>query len=116
MAEHELLSLLSGWAAIEPQRCRQLDDVSLELEYLGQSITITAQPISHGSIIASVLAGCQENKIYCSIGYTASHDQQHASVDVGCVFRASRYEQGEEVISSIPDLLLREYLERLEQR
>ncbi|MEK6324752.1 MAG: hypothetical protein AABN33_24180 [Acidobacteriota bacterium] len=112
--ESELRSLLSRWAAVEPKRCRQRNDFSFDVAYLGQWITVTVQAISHGAIIASVLAGCQENEIFCSIDYTPRYDQQPASVEVGCVFRAFRYAEGEEVISSIPGLLLKEYLEQLE--
>jgi hypothetical protein len=65
--ESELRSLLSRWAAVEPQRCRQRDDFSFDVEHLGHWITLTAQPIGHGAIIAAVLGGCQENEIYCSI-------------------------------------------------
>jgi hypothetical protein len=114
--ESELRSLLSRWAAVEPQRCRQRDDFSFDVEYLGHWIAVSTQPISHGSIIASVLAGCQENNIHCEIDYTPRYEQQPATVEVGCIPKAFRWNQGEEIISSIPILLLEEYLERLEQR
>ena len=114
--ESELRSLLSRWAAGEPQRCRQRDDFNFDVEYLGHWIAVSAQPISHGTIIASVLAGCQENNIHCEIDYTPRYEQQQATVEVGCIPKAFRWNEGEEIISSIPILLLEEYLERLEQR
>ena len=113
--ESELQSLLSRWAAVEPQRCRQRDDFSFDVEYLGQWIAVTAQPISHGSIIAAVLAGCHDNNIHCEIDYTPRYEQRPATVEVGCIPKAFRWEEGEKVISSIPILLLEEYLERLER-
>ena len=115
MSERELSSLLSRWAALEPLRCRQRNDSSFDIEYLGDWIAINAQPISHGTIIASVLAGCQENNIHCEIDYTPKFEQQPAMVEVGCIPKAFRWDEGEEVISSIPVLLLEEYLERLER-
>jgi hypothetical protein len=114
--ESELRSLLSRWAAVEPQRCRQRDDFSFDVEYLGHWIAVSAQPLSHGTIIVSVLAGCHENNIHCEIDYTPRYEQQPASVEVGCIPKTFRWNEGEEIISSIPILLLEEYLERLEQR
>lgn len=114
MPEQELRSLLARWAAVEPQRCRQRDDSSFDVEYLGHWIAISAQRDSHGAIIASVLAGCQANNIHCAIDYTPRYEQQPATVEVGCVPKAFRWDQGEEVISSVPTPLLEEYLERLE--
>jgi hypothetical protein len=116
MQEEELPTLLAQWARMEPERCRKLDDLRFDVEYLGYWIPITALPISHGAIIASVLSGCQANRIHCEIDYTPRYEQQPATVEVGCIPRAFRWDEGEEIISSIPSLLLQEYLERLEQR
>lgn len=115
MSDRELKSLLSRWAAVEPKRCRHRDDSSFDVEYLGHWIEVGAQPISHGAIIASILAGCQENNIHCAIDYTPHYEQKPAMVEVGCIPKAFRWDEGAEVISSIPTLLLEEYLERLER-
>jgi len=115
MSDKELKSLLSRWAAVEPRRCRQRDDSTFDVEYLGHWIGVTAEPISHGAIIASVFAGCQEHNIHCAIDYTPRYEKQPAMVEVGCIPKAFRWDEGEEVISSIPILLLEEYLERLER-
>ena len=74
--ESELRSLLSRWAAVEPQRCRQRDDFSFDARYLDLWIIVTAQPLSHGAIMAAVLGACQENGIYCSIAYTPRYEQE----------------------------------------
>jgi hypothetical protein len=76
---------------------------------------VTAQLFSHGAIIASLLAGCQENNIHCKIDYTPRYEQQPATLEVGCIPRAFRWDEGEENISSIAILLLEEYLDRLER-
>jgi len=108
VSERELSSLLSRWAALEPQRCRQRDDLSFDVDYIGRWITVTAQPISHGAIMAAVLNGCHENSFHCEIDYTPKYEQQPATVEVGCIPKAFRWNEGEEVISSIPVLLLEE--------
>lgn len=113
--EHELRSLLSRWAAVEAQRCRQREDSSFDVEYLGHWIEVSANPASHGAIIASVFAGCQANNIHCVIDYTPRYEQKPAMVEVGCIPKAFRWDEGDEVVSSIPVLLLEEYIERLER-
>lgn len=62
-----------------------------------------------------MLAGCHENNIHCEIDYTPRYEQQPPTVEVGCIPKTFRWNVGEEIISSIPILLLEEYLERLEQ-
>lgn len=113
MSDPDLRSLLSQWANLEPHRCRQQDENRFEVLYLGEWLAVTDQRASHGSIIAAVLAGCQDNQIYCSIDYTPRWEDQAATVEVGCIPKMFRYREGDEVISSIPVLLLVEYLERL---
>ncbi len=112
--ERELQSLLAKWAAIEPQCCRRNSDSSFDVRYLSDWLKVTAQPASHGTIIAAVLSGCQDNQIHCEIDYTARYEDHAAEIQVGCVPGMFRYDLGDEAISSIPVLLLTEYLERLE--
>lgn len=116
MSNPDLHSLLLQWTTLEPQRCRQQDDIHFEVRYLDHWLTITDQPVSHGNIIAAVLAGCQENQIYCTIDYTPRYENIAATIEVGCIPKMFRYRDGDEVISSIPTLLLMEYLSRLQRR
>ena len=114
MDEQELKSLLTQWAAIEPQRCRRRDDDRFDVQYSGQWTPITAQPESHGAIIAAALEGCHQNRIYCNIEYTPRYEEEPLMVAVGCIHRAFRWDDGEDAIYSIPSLLLAEYLEQLQ--
>lgn len=116
MSDPDLRSLLSQWANLEPQRCRQQGEKHFEVLYLGEWLAVTDQRANHGSIIAAVLAGCQDNQIHCAIDYTPRWEDQAATVEVGCIPKMFRYREGDEVISSIPMLLLVEYLERLRKR
>jgi hypothetical protein len=111
--ERELRLLLSQWAAVEPQRCRQQDDDCFEVLYSDRWMEVTAQPASHGTIIAAVLEGCHSNQVYCEIEYTPRYEDQPPTIEVGCIYKAFRWDEGDEVIYSIPSLLLTEYLERL---
>jgi hypothetical protein len=76
---------------------------------------ITAQRESQGAIIAAVLEGCHQNRIYCNIEYTPRYEDEQPTVQVGCIHRAFRWDEGEGVIYSIPNLLLTEYLEQLQE-
>jgi hypothetical protein len=111
--ERELHSLLSRWAAIEPARCRQRDETRFDVQYAGHWITVTDQPSSHGAIIVAVFEGCQAHRLHCAIDYTPRYEDHPATVEVGCVPRMFRWDEGDEVVFSIPALLLTEYLERL---
>lgn len=112
--EHELHTLLVRWAELEPERCRLRDDAGFEVYYLSHWIAVTTQPISHGAIIAAVIGGCQENRVHCTIDYTPRYRDEPPTLEVGCIPRAGSYDSGDSVISSIPVLLLGEYLERME--
>ena len=114
MANHELKQLLSQWAAIEPHRCRQKDDGQFDVLYAGHWAAATAESADHGALIASILEGCHANKIYCNIEYTPAFEDESPTVQVGCIHRAFRWDEGDEAIYSIPQLLLTEYLERLQ--
>ncbi|WP_178381643.1 hypothetical protein [[Phormidium ambiguum] IAM M-71] len=50
MSNPDLHSLLLQWTTLEPQRCRQQDDIHFEVQYLGHWLTITDQPVSHGIV------------------------------------------------------------------
>lgn len=112
--ERELKSLLSQWAAAEPQRCRRKDDDRFDVWYSAQWLPVTDNAESHGSIIAAVLEACHSNQIYCCIEYTPRYEDEPSTIQVGCVHKAFLWDEGEEVISSIPPFLLTEYLERLQ--
>jgi hypothetical protein len=112
--ERDLKSLLSQWAAVEPQRCRQKDDTRFDVQYSGQWLPVTDDSASHGSIIAAVLEACHNNRIYCCIEYTPRYEDEPPTIQVGCVHKAFLWDEGEEVISSIPSFLLTEYLEQLQ--
>ncbi len=106
-------SRFSQWAGIEPQRCRQRDDIGYDVNYVGHWIAVTPQPTSHGTIMAAVLGGCQDHRIHCAIDYTPRYKDQPPTVEVGCIPKMFRWDEGDEVVSSIPVLLLTEYLEQL---
>jgi len=112
-SEQELQSCLSRWAAIEPRRCRRQDDASFEVQYLGHWMVVTPQPPSHGTIIAAVLGGCEDNRIHCAIGYEPRYKNEPATIEVGCIPKMFSFNRGDEVIASIPVLLLDKYLEQL---
>jgi hypothetical protein len=114
MVDHELIQLLLQWSATEPHRCQQKDDRNFDVLYAGQWMAVTAEPASHGALIASILEGCHANKIYCNIEYTPAFEDELPTVQVGCIHRAFRWDEGDEAIYSIPKLLLTEYLERLQ--
>lgn len=112
--ERELKSLLSQWAAVEPQRCRQKDDTKFDVRYSGQWLPVSDDSASHGLIIAAVLEACHSNRIYCCIEYTPRYEDEPPAIQVGCVHKAFLWDEGEEVISSISPFLLTEYLEQLQ--
>lgn len=114
MADQELQSLLSQWCAIEPQRCAQKDDNLFEVLYSGGWMKVAAEAASHGTIIAAVLEGCHHNHIYCNIEYTPRYKDEPPTIQVGCIYRTFRWDEGDEVVYSITSLLLTEYLERLD--
>jgi hypothetical protein len=108
-----LPALLSQWAATEPERCRQVDDFGFEVRYAACWLKASADPGGHGAIIASVLEGCQQHQIYCDIEFTPRDEEQPPTVEVGCVHKVFRWDEGDEAVYAIPTLLLAEYLERL---
>lgn len=114
--QENLPTLLLHWSKAEPVRCRQNEDGSFRVMYLGEWLRVTSDPASHGTIIAAVLGGCQENLIYCEIEFTPRYQDYPNTLEIGCIHKMFRYREGEDVISSVPVLLLTEYLERLEKR
>jgi len=115
MAEDlELKSLLSQWAAVEPVRCRQKGDTRFDVQYSGEWLPVTDKAANHGTIIAAVLEACHSNQIYCQIEYTPPYEDSPPEIQVGCIYKVFRWDEGDEVVYSIPSLLLTEYLERLQ--
>ncbi|MBI1763273.1 MAG: hypothetical protein HYR56_17755 [Acidobacteria bacterium] len=114
-AQAEIEALLAKWATAEPQRCRKVDG-QFEALYFGNWLKVDAARAHHGNIIAAVLDACHANSIYCEIEYTPRYEKQPPSIEVGCIPKMFRWDEGDEVIASIPELLLTEYLERVDKR
>jgi hypothetical protein len=117
MANQKILqSLLLNWSKAEPSRCKQIEEDSFVVLYLGEWLPASSKTNTHGNIIVSVLEGCQENAIYCEIEFTPRYEDDPATLQVGCIHKMFRYREGEAIINSVPELLLTEYLERFTDR
>ncbi len=114
MNQSQLRSLLAQWASIEPQRCRQLNEVNFKILYQGTWYSITDVPSSHGMLIAAILDSCQSNAMYCAIEYQPCNPHQMPEIKTSFFHNAFTCRGGEEVISKLPESLLYDYLERLE--
>lgn len=113
---------LHKWTNLEPQRCQWEGGDIFEVLYQGHWYPVNSRhPSSHGTLIVAMLEACEARNYLYSIERVPRPDpdsgydsEPEILVGVG-IHKYWQYRQGDSLTSVIPELLLGEYLNRLEK-